>query len=77
MDISEKAIADAQEWIDAEIKRLEDAGLPAPTGKISLAAGDFFNDDWVESLGLTSTGGFDVIYDYAVISLLRSYPASK
>jgi hypothetical protein len=66
VDISEKAIGDAQEWVDAELQKLKDAGKPGPTGKIDLVAGDFFKDDWVESLALSGTGEFDVIYDYAV-----------
>ena len=77
MDISQKAIADAQEWINTELKKRKDSGLPALPGKIDLVAGDFFKDDWVESLGLSSTGGFDVIYDYAVDILLRPDPVTK
>ena len=66
MDSSKRAIADAKEYVNSEIQKLKDAGKPGLTGRVDLFVGDFFKDDWVQSLGLSITGGFDIIYDYTV-----------
>lgn len=42
------------------------SGVAAPQGNIELVAGDFFENGWMESLGIEVEGGFDIIYDYAV-----------
>ncbi|CUS15662.1 unnamed protein product [Tuber aestivum] len=71
VDISAKAIDDAQAWIDNEIQRLKAVGGPLPTGQIDLISGDFFKDDWVAQVGIDANGGFDVIYDYAFLVALN------
>lgn len=73
VDISNAAIIDAKAWVSNELMNIKDADGKAPEGNIQLVAGDFFKDDWVESLGIEAEGGFDVIYDYAVCSSLYIY----
>ncbi|PWW71788.1 S-adenosyl-L-methionine-dependent methyltransferase [Tuber magnatum] len=77
VDISAKAIDNAKEWIDNEIKRLRAAGEPLPTGRIDLISGDFFKDDWVAKIGINVNGGFDVIYDYAFLVSLNPILRTK
>lgn len=66
VDISATAIVDAKAWVDVQLDKMEASGVAVPKGKIELVAGDFFNNDWIESLGIEVQGGFDIIYDYAV-----------
>lgn len=41
-------------------------------GKVKFVVGDFFGDEWVESV-LGDDDGFDVLYDYTVCCLNMSY----
>lgn len=66
VDISDAAILDAKVWVNDQLNKTQSSGGLAPKGAIQLVAGDFFKDDWVESLGIEVEGGFDIIYDYAV-----------
>lgn len=66
VDISAAAIVDAKAWVGVQLDKMEASGAAVPKGKIELVAGDFFKNDWIESLGIEVQGGFDIIYDYAV-----------
>ncbi|KAF2083479.1 thiopurine S-methyltransferase family protein [Saccharata proteae CBS 121410] len=73
VEISEAAAQQAKKWIAGQVAEEEKEGNKI--GKMEIVLGDFFSDEWLQSLHLPTRGAFELVYDYAF--LVAMDPSSR
>ncbi|OCL03439.1 S-adenosyl-L-methionine-dependent methyltransferase, partial [Glonium stellatum] len=76
VEISETAAEEAKKWVSEQLDTNKKS-VGKELGKVNIAVGDFFEDDWMSNLGVETGGAFELVYDYAFLVAMNPLSRDK